>query len=98
MLPDAVHDEGIVTHLPYPVDSDVTKPPLIAWTAWQLFEHQPDLEFLMRFTNRRNVAMTGGLSSTTWMGAAYVNISIHIRQDWTIVRCGTQGCRWSLPI
>ncbi len=46
MLPDAVHDEGIVTHLPYPVDSDVTKPPLAAWTSWKLYQLQPDLEFL----------------------------------------------------
>jgi putative isomerase len=46
MLPDAVHDEGVVTHLPYPVDADVTKPPLGAWTTWKLHEQQPDLEFL----------------------------------------------------
>jgi glycogen debranching enzyme len=46
MLPDAVHDEGVVTHLPYPVDADVTKPPLAAWTTWKLHQQQPDLEFL----------------------------------------------------
>jgi glycogen debranching enzyme len=46
MLPDAVHDEGIVTHLPYPVDADVTKPPLAAWTSWKLHQFQPDVEFL----------------------------------------------------
>jgi putative isomerase len=46
MIPDAIHDEGVVTHLPYPVDSDVTKPPLAAWTTWKLHQHQPDLEFL----------------------------------------------------
>jgi putative isomerase len=46
MLPDAVHDEGVVNHLPYPVDADVTKPPLAAWTAWKLHHQQPDLEFL----------------------------------------------------
>ncbi len=46
MLPDAVHDEGVVTHLSYPVDADVTKPPLLAWTAWKLHEAHPDLEFL----------------------------------------------------
>jgi putative isomerase len=32
--------------LPIPVDADVTKPPLIAWTAWKLHQHTPDLEFL----------------------------------------------------
>jgi hypothetical protein len=46
MIPDAVHDEGTVTHLTFPVEADVTKPPLIAWTAWKLHQHQPDLEFL----------------------------------------------------
>lgn len=46
MLPDAVHDEGTVTHLTFPVDADVTKPPLVAWTAWRLYEHDGDREFL----------------------------------------------------
>jgi glycogen debranching enzyme len=46
MIPDAVHDEGTVTHLPIPVDADVTKPPLLAWAAWKLFEHAGDREFL----------------------------------------------------
>ena len=46
MLPDAVHDEGIVTHLDFPIEADVTKPPLIAWAAWKLFEYNGDKEFL----------------------------------------------------
>lgn len=46
MLPDAVHDEGVVTHLSYPVDADVTKPPLVSWAAWKLHDQHPDLEFL----------------------------------------------------
>ena len=46
MIPDAVHDEGTVTHLDFPVDADVTKPPLIAWAAWKLFEQDGDTEFL----------------------------------------------------
>ncbi len=46
MIPDAVHDEGIVTHLDYPVDADVTKPPLLAWAVWKLYEQDGDLEFL----------------------------------------------------
>jgi len=46
MIPDAVHDEGTVTHLDYPVDADVTKPPLVAWAAWKLYEHDHDREFL----------------------------------------------------
>jgi len=46
MLPDAVHDEGVVTHLDFPVEADVTKPPLVAWAAWKLFEQSGDGEFL----------------------------------------------------
>jgi len=46
MIPDAVHDEGTVTHLTFPVDADVTKPPLIAWAAWKLYENDGDREFL----------------------------------------------------
>lgn len=46
MIPDAVHDEGTVTHLSFPVESDVTKPPLIAWAAWKLYETDGDREFL----------------------------------------------------
>ncbi len=46
MLPDAVHDEGLVTHLLKPVDADVTKPPLMAWTVLKLFEKSGHLDFL----------------------------------------------------
>jgi putative isomerase len=46
MIPDAVHDEGVVTHLSAPVDADVTKPPLVAWTAWKLYEKDGNREFL----------------------------------------------------
>jgi hypothetical protein len=46
MIPDAVHDEGTVTHLTFPVEADVTKPPLLAWSAWKLFETDGDVEFL----------------------------------------------------
>jgi putative isomerase len=46
MIPDAVHDEGTVTHLTLPVDADVTKPPLIAWAAWKIYELSHDAEFL----------------------------------------------------
>jgi hypothetical protein len=46
MIPDAVHDEGIITHLTFPVDGDVTKPPLLAWAAWKLHESDRDREFL----------------------------------------------------
>jgi len=46
MIPDAIHDEGTVTHLNLPVDADVTKPPLLAWSAWKLYEKDGDREFL----------------------------------------------------
>lgn len=46
MLPDAIHDEGLVTHLTRPVDEDVTKPPLAAWTVLKLFEKSGHGDFL----------------------------------------------------
>lgn len=46
MLPDAIHDEGTVTHLDFPVASDVTKPPLAAWAVWKIHEARPDRDFL----------------------------------------------------
>jgi putative isomerase len=46
MLPDAIHDEGLVTHLNYPVDADVTKPPLAAWTVLKLFEKSGHIDFI----------------------------------------------------
>jgi glycogen debranching enzyme len=46
MIPDAVHDEGTVTRLTFPVEADVTKPPLVAWAAWKLYETEGDREFL----------------------------------------------------
>lgn len=46
MIPDAVHDEGTITHLDFPVAADVTKPPLIAWTCWKLYECFRDVEFI----------------------------------------------------
>ncbi|MDR7560101.1 MAG: hypothetical protein QN210_04320 [Armatimonadota bacterium] len=46
MLPDAVHDEGVIDHLAYPVDAPVTKPPLAAWAAWKVYEVTGDADFL----------------------------------------------------
>ncbi len=46
MIPDAVHDEGTVTRLTFPIEADVTKPPLLAWAVWKLFETDGDREFL----------------------------------------------------
>ncbi|MEP7294334.1 MAG: trehalase family glycosidase, partial [Chloroflexota bacterium] len=46
LLPDAIHDEGLVTHLEKPVDADVTKPPLLAWTVLKLYEKSGHTDFL----------------------------------------------------
>ncbi|MBX3061711.1 MAG: hypothetical protein KF726_01985 [Anaerolineae bacterium] len=46
MLPDAIHDEGLVRRLNFPVEADVTKPPLIAWAALKLYDHSGHLDFL----------------------------------------------------
>jgi glycogen debranching enzyme len=46
MIPVAIHDEDIITHLMAPVDADVTKPPVIAWTALKLYQQSEHLEFL----------------------------------------------------
>jgi putative isomerase len=46
MIPDAIHDEGTVTRLTFPIEADVTKPPLLAWAAWKLYETDGDREFL----------------------------------------------------
>jgi putative isomerase len=49
MIPDAVHDEGVVTAWPLPNSDrmvEVTKPPLIAWTALRLFDVLKNRDFL----------------------------------------------------
>lgn len=46
MFPDAIHDEGLITHLAAPVDADVTKPPLAAWAVLKLFEKSGHRDFL----------------------------------------------------
>ncbi len=46
MLPDAIHDEGLIMHLTKPVDADVTKPPLLAWAALKIYEKSGHLDFL----------------------------------------------------
>ena len=46
MIPDAVHDEGVITQMSYPIQADVTKPPLLAWAAWKLYETSGDREFI----------------------------------------------------
>nr|BBH87153.1 glycoside hydrolase family 37 [Thermosporothrix sp. COM3] len=46
LIPDIVHDEGILAHTTEIVEADITKPPLTAWAAWKLYELDGDREFL----------------------------------------------------
>jgi hypothetical protein len=46
MLPDAVYDEGVISEISHPFRAEVTKPPILAWTALKLHETDPDIEFL----------------------------------------------------
>jgi hypothetical protein len=46
MLPDVVHDEGIVDRIGHPIPGRVTKPPVMAWAALKIHAVAPDLEFL----------------------------------------------------
>lgn len=46
MLPDAVFDDGIVTHLDHPIGGTVTKPPILAWSILKLHETDPDVNFI----------------------------------------------------
>jgi len=46
MIPDAVHDEGLVTSLLEPVVAPVTKPPLVGWAALKLHEISGNTAFL----------------------------------------------------
>jgi putative isomerase len=46
MLPDAIYDEGVVSHIDHPIIGQVTKPPILAWAALKLHEKDPDIDFL----------------------------------------------------
>ncbi len=46
MLPDAIHDEGIVSEIGHPVPGRVTKPPILAWAAMKLYDQFPDQDFI----------------------------------------------------
>ncbi|QBD74510.1 glycogen debranching protein [Ktedonosporobacter rubrisoli] len=46
LIPDIVHDEGILAHTTEIVEADITKPPLTAWAAWKVYEIDGDREFL----------------------------------------------------
>jgi len=49
MIPDAVHDEGVITRWKLPdseQEAEVTKPPLLAWTALKLYATSRNRDFL----------------------------------------------------
>jgi glycogen debranching enzyme len=49
MIPDAIHDEGAVTQWKLPNSEkvvEVTKPPLLAWTAFKLYQTSGNHDFL----------------------------------------------------
>jgi putative isomerase len=49
MIPDAIHDEGTVTRWKLPnsdKEVEVTKPPLLAWTALKLYQTSGNRDFL----------------------------------------------------
>lgn len=46
MLPDAIHDEGLITRLDQPVAGEVTKPPIMSWAVLKLFEASGHYDFL----------------------------------------------------
>ena len=45
-LPDAIHDEGVISEIDHPMQAEVTKPPILSWAALKIHETAPDLEFL----------------------------------------------------
>ena len=46
MIPDAIYDEGAITHLEVPVAAAVTKPPIIAWVAMHVYDQTGDEQLL----------------------------------------------------
>jgi glycogen debranching enzyme len=46
MIPDAIYDEGAITHLEIPVAAAVTKPPIAAWVTMHVYEQTGDVSLL----------------------------------------------------
>jgi len=46
MLPDAIYDEGVISEIDHPFKAEVTKPPILAWTAIKLHQTDPDVDFI----------------------------------------------------
>ncbi len=46
MIPDAIYDEGTITHLEIPVAAAVTKPPIAGWVSMHIFNQTGDVALL----------------------------------------------------
>jgi hypothetical protein len=46
MIPDAIYDEGAITHLEIPVAAAVTKPPIAAWVTMHVYQQTGDVALL----------------------------------------------------
>jgi hypothetical protein len=46
MIPDVVHDEGVVDKIDHPIKARVTKPPVAAWAALKIQASDPNTQFL----------------------------------------------------
>jgi len=46
MIPDGIYESGIIIKRDQSSEADWSRPPLLAWTVWKLFERDSDIEFL----------------------------------------------------
>lgn len=46
MIPDGVHENGLIIEREAIMDSGWSRPPILAWVVWKLFERDDDIEFL----------------------------------------------------
>jgi len=46
MIPDGIYESGVIIKRDQPSEADWSRPPLLAWTVWKLFERDGDIEFL----------------------------------------------------
>lgn len=46
MIPDGIYESGIIIKRDQSSEADWSRPPLLAWTIWKLFERDSDIEFL----------------------------------------------------
>ncbi|MFN7036080.1 MAG: MGH1-like glycoside hydrolase domain-containing protein [Bellilinea sp.] len=46
MIPDGIYESGVIIKREQSSEADWSRPPLLAWTIWKLFERDGDVEFL----------------------------------------------------